>query len=280
VAAKRVLVTGASSGIGAATALQLARDGWSVVAAARRVALLEELATSWSVEQSGIAGRPSKPPATSAVGSIEPFPLDVTSDESVAVLAAHLSATGGLDALVNNAGGAFGLDPVADAVVERWQHMYDVNVLGTLRVTKAMLPLLRANAATSAGADIVFVTSTAALAPYEGGAGYTSAKHAERMLATTLRWELAGEPIRIIQIEPGAVETAEFALNRFDGDATRAAATYEGFTPLVAEDIAESIAWTLSRPQHVNIDHLTIRPRAQASNWKTARNDGAVRTHP
>jgi len=281
---RRVLLTGASSGIGAATALQLARDGWSVVAAARRMDRLEELASSldeepWSVEQRR-QSRPSKPPGRLTTGRIEPFPLDVTSDDSVAALVDHLRATGGLAALVNNAGGAFGLDPVADAVIDRWQHMYDINVLGTLRVTKAVLPLLRAAAEQSGGSDVVFVTSTAALAPYEGGAGYTSAKHAERILATTLRWELAGEPIRVIQIEPGAVETAEFALNRFDGDVARAAATYEGFTPLVADDIAEAIVWTLSRPPRVNIDHLTIRPRAQVSNWKTARNDGAVRTHP
>lgn len=252
-----VLVTGASSGIGAATALRLAADGWQVVAAARRMDRLAALAAG-----SG--------------GAIEALHLDVTDDASVAAAVEHLQATGGLDALVNNAGGAFGLDPVADAVVERWQHMYDINVLGALRVTKAMLPLLRDREA----ADIVFVTSTAALAPYEGGAGYTSAKHAERVLATTLRWELAGEPIRVIQIEPGAVETAEFALNRFDGDAARAAQTYDGFTPLVADDIADAIAWTLSRPPRVNIDHLTIRPRAQVSNWKTARMDGATRTHP
>lgn len=259
---RRVLVTGASSGIGAATARVLARDGWQVVAAARRTELLDALAQE--AIDAGLTGR------------IEPFPLDVTSDDSVAALGEHLAESGGLDALVNNAGGAFGLDQVADAALDQWQHMYDINVLGTLRVTKALLPLLRA----AAEADVVFVTSTAALAPYEGGAGYTSSKHAERVLATTLRWELAGEPIRIIQIEPGAVETEEFALNRFDGDASRAAATYAGFQPLVADDVAESIAWTLSRPSHVNIDHLTIRPRAQVSNWKTARDDGAVRTHP
>ncbi|WP_245993243.1 SDR family oxidoreductase [Xylanimonas allomyrinae] len=242
-------MTGASSGIGAATARRLAADGWSVVAAARRADRLASLGDG-----------------------IEAYPLDVTSDDAVAALAAHLTATGGLDAVVNNAGGAFGLDRVEDADLAQWQRMYDVNVLGALRVTKAVLPLLRASAAVTGGSDVVVLTSTAAYATYEGGSGYTAAKHAERMFATTLRWELAGEPLRVVQIAPGAVATEEFSLVRFDGDAARAAAVYEGYQPLVADDVADAIAWTLSRPAYVSIDELVIRPRAQASNWKTVRN--------
>ncbi|MCL1872373.1 MAG: SDR family oxidoreductase [Promicromonosporaceae bacterium] len=251
-AARRVLVTGASSGIGAATARRLAADGWTVVAAARRADRLDALVAE--------------------VGSaVEAWPLDVTSDDDVAALVAHLEKTGGLDAVVNNAGGALGLDRVEAADLGQWQHMYDVNVLGTLRVTQAVLPLLRASAATTGGSDVVVITSTAAYATYEGGSGYTAAKHAERMLATTLRWELAGEPLRVVQIAPGAVATEEFSLVRFDGDAERAAAVYDGYQPLVAGDIADAIAWTLSRPAYVSIDELVIRPRAQANNWKTVK---------
>ncbi len=248
---RRVLVTGASSGIGAATAARLAADGWSVVAAARRAERLAALATSHD--------------------RIEAYPLDVTSDDDVAALVTHLETTGGLDAVVNNAGGALGLDRVEDADVAQWQRMYDVNVLGALRVTRAVLPLLRASAAQTGGSDVVFLTSTAAYATYEGGSGYTAAKHGERMLATTLRWELAGEPLRVVQIAPGAVATEEFSLVRFDGDAERAAAVYQGFQPLVADDVADAISWTLSRPAYVSIDELVIRPRAQANNWKTVR---------
>ena len=192
---------------------------------------------------------------------------DLTSDEDVARLAAHVEATGGLTSLVNNAGGALGLDPVAEADVDGWRRMYEVNVLGTLRVTKALLPLLKA----SGRGDVLVVTSTAAIAPYEGGAGYTGAKHAERMLTTTLRLELIGEPVRVIDIAPGAVATEEFSLVRFGGDAERAAKVYEGYQPLLAEDIADVIAFALTRPHHVNIDTLVVRPRAQVSNTQTAR---------
>jgi len=245
-ASRRVLVTGASSGIGAATVRRLRADGWDVVATARRGDRLADLAAETGAEV---------------------FAADVTDPAGVAALADHVEQTGGLDALVNNAGGAFGLDPVATSDVEQWRAMYEVNVLGTLQVTQAMLPLLRARG----GGDVVVVTSTAADGPYEGGAGYTGAKHAERMLATTLRWEIVDEPIRVIQIAPGAVATEEFSLVRFDGDAERAAAVYAGYEPLVADDIADAISWTLSRPPHVNVDLLVVRPRAQASNTKTSR---------
>ncbi len=244
--ARRALVTGASSGIGAATVRRLRADGWDVVATARRADRLAALADETGAEA---------------------FAADVTSDDDVAALAAHLAATGGLDAVVNNAGGAFGLDPVERADLDQWRDMYELNVLGTLRVTKAVLPLLRERGA----GDVVVVTSTAAHGAYPGGAGYTGVKSAERMLATTLRWEIVGEPLRVIEIAPGAVATEEFSLVRFGGDAERAATVYEGYQPLVAEDIADAIAWSLSRPEHVNVDLLVVRPRAQANNTTTAR---------
>lgn len=251
---RRALVTGASSGIGAATVRRLRAEGWDVVAAARRAQRLEALA---------------------AETGCEPYAIDLTDDEAVAALASHLAATGGLDAVVNNAGGAFGLDRVENADVDDWRRMYEINVLGTLRVTQAVLPLLRKAGESKGVADVVNVTSTAAQGAYEGGAGYTGAKHAEHMLSQTLRWEIAGEPVRVIEIAPGAVATEEFSLVRFEGDAEKAAAVYEGYTPLVAEDIADTIAWTLSRPDHVNIDLVTIRPRAQAHNSKIVRGTGS-----
>lgn len=244
--ARRALVTGASSGIGAATVRRLRADGWDVVATARRADRLAALAQETGAEA---------------------YPADVTSDDDVAALVAHLAATGGVDAVVNNAGGALGLEPVEHADLEQWRTMYELNVLGTLRVTKAVLPLLRERGA----GDVVVVTSTAAHGAYPGGAGYTGVKAAEQMLTTTLRWEVVGEPLRVIEIAPGAVATEEFSLVRFGGDAERAAKVYEGYQPLVADDIADAIAWTLSRPPHVNVDLLVVRPRAQANNTTTAR---------
>lgn len=244
--ARRVLVTGASSGIGAATVRRLQADGMAVIAAARRADRLARLA-----EETGC----------------EAYPLDVTSAEEVDALVAHLARTGGLDAVVNNAGGALGLDSVAEADIDGWRRMYELNVLGTLRVTKSVLPLLRA-----AGAgDVLVVTSTAAHGAYEGGGGYTGVKHAERMLTTTLRWEIVGEPIRVLEISPGNVETEEFSLVRFGGDHERAAKVYQGYQPLLAEDIADVIAYALTRPDHVNLDLVIVRPRAQAHNTKIAR---------
>lgn len=242
----RAVVTGASSGIGAATVRRLRSEGWQVVAVARRADRLAALA-----EETGA----------------EAFAADLTVQADVDRLAAHVAATGGLTSLVDNAGGAFGLEPVAEANPADWQKMYEINVLGTLRVTQALLPLLEA----SGRGDIVVVTSTAAIGPYEGGAGYTGVKHAERMLATTLRLELIGRPVRVIDIAPGAVATEEFSLNRFGGDAERAAQVYAGYQPLVAEDIADVIAFALTRPHHVNIDTLVVRPRAQVSNTQTAK---------
>ncbi|QGQ19711.1 SDR family NAD(P)-dependent oxidoreductase [Cellulomonas sp. JZ18] len=246
---RRALVTGASSGIGAATVRRLRAEGWDVVATARRADRLDALAAETGA---------------SAVVA------DVTSAADVDALVAHVRDSGGLDAVVNNAGGAFGLDPVEHADVEQWRAMYELNVLGTLRVTQGVLPLLRERG----GGDVVVVTSTAAHGAYPGGAGYTAAKHGERMLSETLRWEIVGEPVRVIEIAPGAVATEEFSLVRFDGDAERAAQVYAGYEPLVAEDVADAIVWTLTRPAHVNVDLLVVRPRAQANNTTIARSPG------
>ena len=242
---RTAVVTGASSGIGAATARALARDGYRVVCAARRTDRIEALAAE-------IGG--------------EAVACDVTSADSVAGLAEAVGDT--LHVLVNNAGGAFGVDPVATADPEDWRAMYDVNVLGTLHVTQALLPALRA----SGDGLLVNVGSTAGRVAYEGGGGYTAAKHGTQVMTETLRLELVGEPIRISEIAPGMVRTDEFAAIRFGGDQEKADAVYAGVAePLVAEDVAEAIAWIASRPSHVNIDELVIRPRAQASQHKVHR---------
>ena len=243
------VVTGASSGIGAATARRLAREGFHVVAAARRADRLEALVKE--------------------IGNATAVECDITDDASVANLAATVEGLDGpLTLLVNNAGGAHGADPVATASVDDWQWMYDVNVLGTLRVTKALLPLLEAS---GAGA-IVTVGSTAAFVVYEGGGGYTAAKHAQNALMGTLRLELAGKPVRVMEIDPGMVRTDEFAVNRFRGDADKAAAVYAGVAePLTDEDIADAVTWAVTRPSHVNVDLMVLRPRAQAAQHKVHR---------
>ncbi|WP_433115783.1 SDR family oxidoreductase [Micromonospora sp. CA-246542] len=247
------IVTGASSGIGAATARRLAAEGFHVLAAARRADRLADL----------VAG------ITAAGGQATAVTCDVTSDESVAGLAeAAAQAPGPVTLLVNNAGGARGLDPVESGSLDDWQWMYDVNVLGTLRVTQALLPALEA----SGSGTIVVVSSTAGLTVYEGGGGYTAAKHAQTAIAGTLRLELCGRPLRVIEIDPGMVQTEEFGLVRFGGDAERAAAVYAGVPgPLVAEDVADCIAWCATRPEHVNVDRLVVRPRAQAAQHKVHR---------
>ncbi|MFI1991354.1 SDR family oxidoreductase [Actinoplanes sp. NPDC020271] len=247
---KIAVVTGASSGIGAATARRLAGEGFHVVAAARRADRLEAL-----VKEIG--------------ANVTAVVCDVTSDESVAALAAAVTELGAPVALlVNNAGGAVGLDQIADGSVADWQAMWDVNVLGTLRVTQALLPALEASGA----GTIVTVGSTAAFTPYEGGGGYVAAKHGQTALVGTLRLELSGKPVRVIEIDPGMVRTDEFSLNRFGGDRARADAIYAGVKePLVADDIADVIAFAATRPQHVNIDRLVIRPIAQAAQHKVHR---------
>lgn len=243
---RTAVVTGASSGIGAATARALAAAGFHVVCAARRTDRIEALAEE-------IGGR--------AVA------CDVTDDASVAALAAELG-DGALHVLVNNAGGAFGSDTVDSADVEDWRAMYDVNVLGLLRVTKALLPALRA----SGDALILNVGSTAGRVSYENGGGYTAAKHATKAVTRTLRLELNGEPIRVSEVAPGMVHTEEFALVRFGGDQSAAYAVYDGVPdPLSADDVADAIAWVATRPAHVNIDELVIRPRAQAAQHKVHR---------
>jgi NADP-dependent 3-hydroxy acid dehydrogenase YdfG len=244
------VVTGASGGIGAATARRLASEGFHVVAAARREGRLAALVAE--IIATGGAATAAR--------------CDVTSDESVAALAAGLPRPPAL--LVNNAGGALGLDPVEVARVADWQWMYEVNVLGTLRVTQALLPGLEASGA----GTVVVITSTAGEVVYEGGGGYTAAKHAQAAVVGTLRLELCGRPIRVVEIAPGMVKTEEFSLVRFRGDAGRAGAVYAGVAePLVAEDIADCVAWCATRPPHVNVDRLVVRPLAQAAQHKVHR---------
>ena len=244
---RTAVVTGASSGIGAATVKTLAGEGFHVIATARRAERLSAV----------VAGLDA-----------EAVPGDVGVAEDVAQLAAAVG--GRCDLLVNNAGGALGLDPLGDTDLEDWTRMYHSNVLGAARVTQALLPALRA-----ASGTVVFVTSTAAEAPYEGGGGYCGVKAAERSMAGALRLELNGEPVRVCEVAPGMVHTEEFALTRFGGDRARADAVYAGVPdPLVAEDIADCIAWVASRPEHVNIDRMVVRPRAQAANHKVHRTHG------
>jgi NADP-dependent 3-hydroxy acid dehydrogenase YdfG len=230
------LVTGASSGIGAATVRALAAAGFDTVAAARRLERCEELARE-------VGGRALR--------------LDVADPDSVQALAGELA---GVDVVVHSAGGALGLDPIEEADEEQWRAMYESNVLGVMRVTKALLPALRA----SHGAHIVIIGSLAGIEVYEGGAGYTAAKHAVNALARTLRLEHLADGIRVTEIAPGLVET-DFSLVRFDGDAERAAGVYRGLEPLTAEDVADVVAFAVTRPPHVDIDYVAMKPTAQAS---------------
>jgi NADP-dependent 3-hydroxy acid dehydrogenase YdfG len=242
-AANRVaVVTGASAGIGAATARALAAQGFHVVCVARREELIKALAD----EIGGTA-----------------IVADVTDDDAVAALAGSLER---VDVLVNNAGGARGLESVADADLDHWKWMWEANVLGTLRVTRALLPKL----IESGDGLIVTVTSNAALEIYDGGGGYTAAKHAQGVLHRTLRSELLGKPVRLTEVAPGMVKT-DFSLRRFEGDEERAAKVYEGVTPLVAEDIAEVIGFVASRPSHVDLDLIVVRPRDQVSGASGSR---------
>ncbi len=239
------LVTGASTGIGEETVRLLRGHGWRVVATARREERLERL---------------------SAETGCTPVPADLTVDDDVAALVAAATASR-VTAVVHVAGGALGLDTIADAQVGRWQTMFDRNVVGTLRLTRAMLPHLRAHG----GGDLLYLTSTAAHDTYPGGGGYVAAKHAERIIPLTLRQELVGEPIRVIEIAPGMVRTEEFSLNRL-GSAEAAAKVYEGVAePLVAADVAAAIVWALELPRHVNVDTMILRPVAQATNTLVAR---------
>lgn len=249
---KTAVVTGASSGIGAATARRLAAEGFHVVLAARRRDRLDALAKDITENVPG-------------AGRVAPVTLDVTSQESVDALAAAID---GCHVLVNNAGGALGLDPVAAADLGEWQAMYDTNVLGLVRVTQALLPKL----IESGEGHVVNVTSLAAHAPYEGGGGYNAAKYAAYAVNDVLRLELVAEPVRITEIAPGLVKTEEFSLVRFHGDAEKAAKPYEGVPePLVADDVADCVAWAVTRPPHVNIDRIDVQPRVQAAPYKLHR---------
>jgi NADP-dependent 3-hydroxy acid dehydrogenase YdfG len=238
------VVTGASSGIGAATARRLASDGFEVVCAARRSERINAVAAE-------IGGRA--------------IVLDVTDAGSVSALA---KAVPSCSLLVNVAGGAIGAEPISSAAPADWQDMFDVNVLGVLRVTQAMLPSLIA----SGSGHVIIVGSTAGRIVYEGGGGYTAAKHAVAAFTETLRLELSGEPVRVTEVAPGMVRTDEFSLNRFRGDADRANAVYAGVAePLNADDIADCISWCATRPAHVNVDLLVVKPLAQAAQYKVHR---------
>jgi NADP-dependent 3-hydroxy acid dehydrogenase YdfG len=239
---RTAVVTGASSGIGAATARALAEAGFAVVAAARRLERCEQLA-----EQ--IGGRALR--------------LDVTDADSVAELAAAVPDAA---VLVNNAGGALGLEPVAEADEQKWRTMYESNVIGVMQVTRALLPAM----ARSGNGHVVVVGSVAGAEVYPGGGGYTAAKHAAHAVAETLRIELLGQPVRVSTIAPGLVET-EFSIVRFDGDESKAAKVYEGLEPLSAEDVADAIAYAVTRPPHVDVDYLSIKPTAQATATLTHR---------
>jgi NADP-dependent 3-hydroxy acid dehydrogenase YdfG len=233
---RTAVITGASSGIGAATARVLAGEGYQTILAARRLDRLEALAAE-------IGG--------------EAIALDVTDQGSVAALVERIESC---DVLINNAGGALGLEPMADADEENWLGMYEANVMGTMRMTRALLPRLVA----SGDGHVVGVTSIAAIETYRGGAGYNAAKHAQRATLRVLRLELLGQPVRVTEIAPGMVET-EFSLVRFGGDEEAARRVYEGMTPLRAEDVAECIRWALAQPPHVNVDEIVVRPRDQAT---------------
>jgi NADP-dependent 3-hydroxy acid dehydrogenase YdfG len=241
------VVTGASSGIGAATAQLLAKNGFYVIAAARRKDRLDALAESDS--------------------NIEACELDVTNQESVDALAKHLAGKP-ISVLINSAGGAFDFDAVTESDPEVWKKTFDINVVGSVRMVKAMTPLMLQHGR----GHIVVISSTAGHRAYENGGSYVAAKFAETSLAETLRLELNGQPIRVTEIAPGMVKTDEFAKVRFNGDAERAAKVYAGVSnPLTASDVAESIRWSVMLPDHFNVDSMTIRPLAQAAQHKVHR---------
>ena len=250
---RRAVVTGASSGIGAATVRLLREHGWDVVGVARRADKLDALAAETGADV---------------------FVADVTKQADVDALRDYLANLGPIHALVNNAGGAFGMASVEDSDPEDWIRMFDVNVIGTKRVTSALLPLLRAAVVPGASADILMITSIAGHIAYEGGGGYNAAKFAEHAMTAVLRLELAGEPIRIQELAPGMVHTDEFSLVRFGGDQARADAVYDNVpNPLYAEDVAAAIVHSLELPFYVNLDLVTIKPVAQAAPHKVIRGE-------
>lgn len=254
---KRAVVTGASSGIGAATVRLLRAHGWEVVGVARREDRLRALA-----EETGASY----------------FVADLTNEADVEALRANLEATGGVSTLVNNAGGAFGLDTVEAGSIDDWRRMFEVNVLAVKSVTGALLPLLRASVQPGGCADIMTVSSIAGHIAYEGGGGYNAAKFAEHAMLDVLRLELSGEPIRVLEIAPGMVKTEEFSLNRFGGDQGRADSVYANVPdPLSAEDVAATIVATLELPPHVSLDLVVIKPVAQSAAYKVARGELKVK---
>jgi NADP-dependent 3-hydroxy acid dehydrogenase YdfG len=239
------VVTGASSGIGAATARALTKRGYTVVGGARRLDRVKR-----AVGTTGLA-----------------LQLDVTDESSVKSFTAEVRKRyGRVDVLVNNAGGALGLAPVADANDDDWTGMWKVNVFGLMLMTRACLPLLRKAKA----GHIVNIGSIAGFETYKGGAGYTSVKHAVRAISRTLRLELNGEPIRVTEVDPGLVET-EFSIVRFKGDREAAKAVYTGLKPLTAEDVADCVIFAVTRPPHVDIDEIVVRPVAQATTFQVSR---------
>jgi NADP-dependent 3-hydroxy acid dehydrogenase YdfG len=254
---KRAVVTGASSGIGAATVRRLRQDGWSVVGVARRADRLEELA---------------------AETGCEVFVADLTQASDVDALRDFLAATGGVNALVNNAGGAMGLDSVEKSDADDWRWMFEINVLAVKRVTAALLPLLRASVEPGGSADILMVSSTAGHFSYEGGGGYNASKFAVHSMVDVLRLELSGEPIRVLEVAPGMVKTEEFSLNRFRGDQERADSVYDNVPdPLSADDVAATIAMMLGMPAHVSLDLVIVKPVAQSAVHKIARGELKVK---
>jgi len=256
VSARRVVVTGASSGIGAATVRLFRSRGWNVVGVARRTDRLDELAAETGADV---------------------FTADLTDQAQVDALRDYLRELGPVHALVNNAGGALGVASVEDSDPDDWTRMFDVNVVAVKRVTSALLPLLRegardADAGSTPHADIVTITSIAGHVAYEGGGGYNAAKFASHALMGVLRLELAGEPIRVIEIAPGMVKTEEFSLVRLGGDQAKADAVYQNVpNPLYAEDVASAIVHAVELPGHVNLDVITIKPVAQAAPHKVIR---------
>jgi NADP-dependent 3-hydroxy acid dehydrogenase YdfG len=254
VTSRRVVVTGASSGIGAATVRLFRSRGWEVVGVARRTDRLEALAAETGADV---------------------FTADLTDQAQVDALRDYLARLGPVHALVNNAGGAFGMASVEESLAEDWSRMFDVNVVAVKRVTSALLPLLRTAAAGVGGhADILTVTSIAGHIAYEGGGGYNAAKFAAHALVGVLRLELAGEPIRVLEVAPGMVKTDEFSLVRFAGDQARADAVYDNVPdPLSADDVAEAIVHSIELPAHVNLDLVTIKPVAQAAPHKVIRGE-------
>ena len=253
-APRRAVVTGASAGIGRATALELARRGWHIYAVGRRSERLDELAAQTADEQ--------------APGAVVPAPLDVTDAAAVEALAGRVAAEGGVDALVNIAGGARGTEHVAAGDTENWEWMYRANVLGTLTMCRAFLPMLRAHGR----GTVLNLTSTAAIVAYEGGAGYNAAKMGQHGLTAALRLEEAEHDVRVIEVLPGMVHTEEFSLRRLGGDAAAADKVYAGVEkPLTAEDVAEVCVHALELPHHVNLDQIVMRPLAQAAQHKVIR---------